>query len=70
MCRSAPACASSTPTGWLAASDLPIFRTLTVRGFPLYTPRRLAKRLNQPGELDATAVRSLAESLIAVLPAA
>jgi hypothetical protein len=58
------------PEGWLAASDLPIFRTLGVRGFPLYIPRKLVKRLKQPGELDATAIRSLAESLVTALPAA
>lgn len=58
------------PEGWLAASELPIFRTLTVRGFPLYTPRKLVKRLNQPGALDPTAVRSIAESLVAAFPAA
>jgi hypothetical protein len=58
------------PEGWPAASDLPIFRTLTVLGFPLYSPRKLVKRLNQPGELEAGRVRSLAESLVSILPAA
>jgi hypothetical protein len=58
------------PEGLLAASDLPIFRTLNVRGFPLYLPRKLVKRLNQPGPLDPAAIRSIAESLVAAFPAA
>lgn len=39
------------PEGFLADSGLPVVRTLKVNGFPLYYPRRLAKRLNRPGEV-------------------
>jgi nuclease-like protein len=37
------------PEGLLAESGLPLLKTLTLNGYHLYTPRRLAKRLNKPG---------------------
>ncbi len=58
------------PDGQRGGSTLPIMRTLQVRGFPLYYPRRLAKELNKPGELSADRMRHLAESLRRVFPSA
>jgi hypothetical protein len=42
-----------TPEGLLADSGLPLLRTLRIRGFPLYYPRRLVKRLNRQGPVSA-----------------
>ena len=42
-----------TPEGPLADSGLPVWRTLEIRGYPLYYPRRLARRLNASGPLTA-----------------
>jgi hypothetical protein len=39
------------PRGILAASGLPLARTLTIRGYPLLDPRRLAKRLKSHGRV-------------------
>jgi hypothetical protein len=39
------------PEGFLAESGLPVLRTLKIKGYPLYYPRRLAKRLNRHGSL-------------------
>jgi len=39
------------PEGLLADSGLPVVRTLKIYSYPLYCPRRLAKRLNQKGRL-------------------
>ncbi len=50
------------PEGFLADSGLPLLRTLRIGGYPLYYPRRLAKRLNQSGALEPDhAVRLQAE---------
>jgi hypothetical protein len=37
------------PEGRFADSGLPVIRTLSISGFPLYYPRRLAKKLNRAG---------------------
>ncbi len=39
------------PEGFMADSGLPVLRTLKINGYPLYYPRRLARRLNHPGQL-------------------
>jgi hypothetical protein len=55
------------PEGLLADSGLPIVRTLRINEYPLYYPRRLAKRLNCAGplahELAVTIHAELARSL-------
>jgi hypothetical protein len=44
------------PEGLLAESGLPILRTPEIKGYRLYHPRRLAKRLNAPGILTVDEV--------------
>jgi hypothetical protein len=39
------------PEGFLVDSGLPLLRTLKINGYPLYHPRRLAKKLNRSGQL-------------------
>jgi hypothetical protein len=39
------------PEGLLADSGLPVLRTLKIRGYPLYYPKRLAKHLNRDGPI-------------------
>lgn len=58
------------PAGQAGGSGLPLFRTLTIDGFPLYYPRRLSKRLNQLGLLDAAQIAVLAEALVELFPSA
>ena len=41
------------PEGLLADVELPLLRTLRVRGLPLYYSRRLCRALSRPGPLDA-----------------
>jgi hypothetical protein len=58
------------PEGWLADSGLPVLRTLKVRGYPLYYPRRLARRLNESGPLlPEQVLRIYAELSQSLLPA-
>lgn len=59
-----------SPKGQAGGSGLPLLRTLSIDGFPLYTPRMLSKRLNQPGPLDIEQVAVLAEALVELFPAA
>jgi hypothetical protein len=47
------------PQGWLAEAELPIFRKLKVNDVPLYSPRRLVKRLCEPGPLTPARAREL-----------
>jgi hypothetical protein len=56
--------------GLLAGSDLPLLRTGTVDGLPLFYPRRLAKQLNRSGRLDRARARTIAVQLARRLPAA
>jgi hypothetical protein len=59
------------PEGWLADSGLPVLRTLKLNGYPLYYPRRLAKRLNEPGPLlPEHVLRIHAQLSRSLLPAA
>jgi hypothetical protein len=58
------------PEGLLADSGLPVLRTLKVNGYPLYYPRRLAKRLNSSGPLSAEQARRTHARLADRLPPA
>jgi hypothetical protein len=58
------------PEGQAGGSGIPLMRTLRIKGYPLYYPRRLAKRLNQTGELAPDRIRQIAESLATAFPAA
>jgi len=51
-------------------TKLPLLRTLSIRGYPLLYPRKLAKRLKQPGELDSEQMWLVAEALAQKFPAA
>jgi len=57
------------PEGVLADSRLPLLRTLKIKGYPLYYPRRLAKRLNQDGPLTPDQARMIHAHLAASLQA-
>lgn len=58
------------PAGQSGGSGLPLLRTLTVGGFPLYYPRKLAKRLNGRGDLGAEQADLIAEALARLFPSA
>lgn len=45
------------------STKLPLLRKLSVSGYPLLYPRKLAKRLKEPGELSAEQMRLVAEAL-------
>jgi len=51
------------PDGFMADSGLPVLRTLKINGYPLYYPRRLAKRLNRSGPLTREQVREMHAAL-------
>lgn len=51
------------PAGPLAASDLPWLRTLSIDGYALFYPRKLAKSLNRPGPLDEAKATRIAHEL-------
>ena len=58
------------PEGQSGGTGMPLLRTLSVSGFPLLYPRRLAKRLNQPGALGGEEALVVAEALSTLFPAA
>ncbi|MFL5833359.1 MAG: nuclease-related domain-containing protein [Solirubrobacterales bacterium] len=58
------------PAGQAGGSSLPLVRTLSIAGFPLFYPRKLSKRLNAPGALSEASRREVAELLAAAFPAA
>lgn len=58
------------PAGQADGSGLPVFRTLSIDGFPLFVPRKLSKRLNAPGALTARSRQEVAEMLVNAFPAA
>jgi hypothetical protein len=58
------------PAGLLAASDLPLLRTLSIDDYALFYPRKLAKRLNRPGPLDEAEATRIAHALATRFPAA
>jgi hypothetical protein len=45
------------PEGFMADSGLPVLRTLKIKDYPLYYPRRLARRLNRRGGLTPDQAR-------------
>jgi hypothetical protein len=58
------------PAGQAGGSGLPVIRTLSIDGFPLFHPRKLSKRLNAPGALTAESRDEVAEVLAVALPPA
>jgi len=58
------------PDGQAGGSGVPLFRTLSIEGFPLFYPRKLSKRLNQRGDLGEDEIAILAEALIELFPSA
>jgi hypothetical protein len=58
------------PEGVLADVGLPVLRTLKINGYPLYYPRRLARRLNRQGPLTPELAVAIRTRLAARLPAA
>jgi hypothetical protein len=58
------------PEGQAGGSGIPLLRTLSVDGFPLYYPRRLSKHLNRDGPVSPEQVGVLAEALVELFPAA
>lgn len=58
------------PAGQAGGSGVPLLRTLSINGHPLFHPRKLAKRLNEPGELGPERIRMVAEALARHFPAA
>lgn len=58
------------PPGQSGGSGLPVLRTLGINGYPLLSPRRLAKRLNQPGTLGKEEQLVVTEALAELFPAA
>jgi hypothetical protein len=55
------------PEGFLAESGLPALRRLRIRGYPLYSPRRLALRLNWQGGLTPEQAQKINAHLAASL---
>ena len=55
---------------FVGGAEMPLLRKLSVGGYPLVYPRRLAKLLNRPGELDPEQMRLVAEALAERFPAA
>jgi hypothetical protein len=58
------------PAGQAGGSGIPLLRTLSIRGHSLFSPRKLAKRLNEPGALDPGQIRDLAAALATRFPSA
>jgi hypothetical protein len=58
------------PDGQVGGSSLPLLRTLTIDGFPLYYPRRLSKCLNQASAISLEQIAVLAEALVELFPRA
>ncbi len=58
------------PEGIMADVGLPLFRTPKIRGYRLYQPRSLARRLNGKGPLSPSQMGSLHADLARLLPAA
>jgi hypothetical protein len=54
------------PEGFRADSGLPVLRTLKINGYPLYYPRRLAKRLNRSGPLTSEQARQIHAALAGI----
>lgn len=58
------------PAGFLADSGLPALWALTVHGYPLYYPKRLAKRLQQPRAITPGPAEAIGSRLQQSLPSA
>jgi len=58
------------PAGQAGGSELPWLRTLSIDGFPLFSPRRLSKHLNASGALTQRSRQEVAEMLVAAFPVA
>jgi Nuclease-related domain len=58
------------PAKQAGGSGLPTLRTLQIDDFPLFYPRRLAKRLNAPGTLSDESRREIANLLASSFPPA
>ena len=58
------------PAGQPGGSGLPLFRILSINDFALLTPRRLARRLNQPGTLETDEALFTTEALAELFSAA
>ena len=58
------------PEGFFVDVGLPVLRTLKINGYPLYYPKRLAKRLNQQGSITAEQAQRLQAELDRRLPPA
>jgi hypothetical protein len=58
------------PADHAGPSGIPRVRTLKIKDFELLYPRRLAKRLNRPGQLSAEEAEVIAEALVELFPAA
>jgi hypothetical protein len=56
------------PEGFLADIGLPVLRTLKINGYPLYYPKRLAKRLNRSGPITVDQAQRLQAELGRRLP--
>ncbi len=58
------------PAGPARGGGLPLLRTLSINGFPMFYPRKLSKRLNASGVLTEDSRQEVAGLLAAALPAA
>ena len=58
------------PAGQAGGSGIPLLRTLNINEFALLNPRRLSKRLNQPGDLGSEEALEVAEALAELFPVA
>jgi hypothetical protein len=52
------------PDGQVGGSGIPLFRTLSIDGLPLFSPRKLSKTLGRPGPLNEERIEVMAEVLI------
>lgn len=55
---------------FVGGAEMPLLRKLSIGGYPLLYPRRLAKLLNGPGELGAEQMRVMAAALAQRFPSA
>jgi hypothetical protein len=49
---------------------IPLFRTLSIDGLPLFNPRKLSKHLHRPGPLNEERIEVLTGVLIEPFPSA
>lgn len=58
------------PAGQAGGSGVPLLRTLSIREHSLFTPRKLAKCLNRPGDLGPEQIQTIAAALAQHFPLA